>query len=110
MSQVVTVSKDDSNSDNFRAAQVSIGMLGVLSEVTVKVDYAFNLEEFRTHTTLDDCLDHLKDLVEDGCFQYVKFWVEFYNNFCVVYQTRRTTLTVKDPPSDLLAFLTVRIV
>ena len=105
--QIVTVSEDDENTDAFKAAQVNIGMFGVLTEVTVKVDHAFNLEEFRTHTTLDDCLEHFKDLVEDSGFQYVKFWVEFYNNLCVVYRTRRTTLSVKDPPSDLLAFLTV---
>lgn len=84
-------------------------MFGVLTEVTLKVDHAFNLEEFRTHTTIDDCLEHLEDIVEDGCFQYVKFRVEFYNNLCVVYRTRRTTLSVKDPPSDLLAFLTVSL-
>ena len=107
--QVVTVSEDDENTDVFKAAQVNIGLFGVLTEVTVKVDHAFNLEEFRTHTTLDDCLEHLEDLVEDG-FQYVKFWVEFYNNFCVVYRTRRTEMTVKDPPSDLVAFLTVSLV
>ena len=105
--QIVTVSEDDENTDAFKAAQVNIGMFGVLTEVTVKVDHAFNLEEFRTHTTLDDCLEHFKDLVEDSGFQYVKFWVELYNNLCVVYRTRRTTLSVKDPPSDLLAFLTV---
>lgn len=104
--EIVTVSEDDENTDDFKAAQVNIGMFGVLTEVTVKVDHAFNLEEFRTHTTLDDCLENLKDLVEDSGFQYVKFWVEFYNNLCVVYRTRRTTLRVKDPPSDLLAFLT----
>ena len=63
--QVVTVSEDDENTDVFKAAQVNIGLFGVLTEVTVKVDHAFNLEEFRTHTTIDDCLEHLEDLVED---------------------------------------------
>lgn len=83
-------------------------MIGVLTEVTVQVDHAFRLEEFRTHTTIDDCLENLEDIV--GNFQYAKFWVEFYNNFCVVYRTRRTTMSVDAPPSDLLAFLTVSLV
>lgn len=104
--QIVEVC-EDTDPNVFKAAQVSIGMLGVLTEVTVKVDNAFNLEEFRYHTTIDNCLKNLEELVENSHFQYVKFWMEFYNNFCVVYQTRRTTMDVTNPPSDLVAFLTV---
>ena len=83
-------------------------MFGVLSEITLHVDHAFNLKEKRTPQTLDFCLKNLDSLVNDH--QYVKFWVEFYNNFCVVYETNRTDEAIGGNPGMLESFLTVSII
>ena len=86
---MVTVT-EDSNAELFKAAQVSIGMFGILSEVTLKVRSKFNLKEIRTSQTLTYCLNNLDTLVQ-GDHKYVKMWVEFYNDFCVLYQTEETS-------------------
>ena len=86
---------------------VSVGKFGVLSEITLRVDHAFNLKEKRTPQTLDFCLDHLDYLVNSH--QYVKFWVEFYSNFCVVYETNRTDEDIGDNPGKIESFLMVGI-
>ena len=106
--QVCELSEGDDNPDDFRAAQVSIGMLGVLTEVTLRVREEFRLEENRTHHTLDYCLKNMKDLVEDSRYKYLKIWIEFYNNFCILYQTGETVKPIADNPSELQSFLTVR--
>ena len=82
-------------------------MFGVLSEITLHVDHAFNLKEKRTLQTLDFCLDNLNSLVENH--QYAKFWVEFYNNFCVLYETDRTDEDVGDNPGMFESFMMVNM-
>lgn len=82
-------------------------MFGVLSEITLRVDKAFNLKEKRSPQTLDFCLENLDQLVNSH--QYVKFWVEFYNNFCLVYQTGKTTDDVGGNPGIVESFLTVQL-
>ena len=84
---------------------VSVGMFGVLSEITLHVDKAFKLKETRTPQTLDFCLENLDHLVNNH--RYVKFWVEFYNNFCVVYQTDKTEDDIGRNPGRVESFLTV---
>ena len=64
-------------------------MFGVLTEVTVRVQELFYLEENRTSEhSLDYCLDNLQELVDSAT--YVKMWVEFYHNFCVLFQSEVT--------------------
>ena len=93
----------------FRAAQVSIGMFGVITEVTLRVQKEFKLKEYRTLHSLDYCMDNLDGLVQ-GPHKYVKMWVEFYNNYCVLFQTHET-----DPDEPITpvpkweAFLTVSL-
>lgn len=82
-------------------------MFGVLSEITVRIDKAFNLKERRSPQTLDYCLENLNHLVESN--KYVKFWVEFYNNFCVLYQTEKTDDPISGNPGMIQSFLTVYI-
>ena len=99
------MSEDDQDPSDFKAAVVSIGMFGVLSEITLRVDRAFNLKERRTPQTLDYCLENLDSIVNSH--RYVKFWVEFYNNFCLVYETDKTDEAVRDRPGMIESFLTV---
>ena len=107
---MVTVS-EDKKAELFRATQVNIGMFGVISEVTLRVKNKFNLKEVRTSHTLDYCLENLDNLVQ-GNHTYVKMWVEFYNNFCVLYETEETTEDIKPLPWWLnwwISYLTVSI-
>ena len=103
--QTITVREEDEDPSSFRAAVVSVGMFGILSEVTLRVDNAFNLKEIRSPQTLDYCLENLDELVNGH--QYVKFWVEFYNNFCVLYQTNKSSDDLGGNPGMIESFLTV---
>ena len=105
--QVHVLSETDDNVDDFRAAQVSIGLLGVVTEVTVRVKRKFHLEENRTHHTLTDCLKDLDELVHRSGYQYFKMWVEFYNDYCIRFQTRETDKQITGRPPRLISFLTV---
>ena len=99
------LSEDDEDPSRFRAAVVSIGLYGVLSEITIRVEKAFNLKEIRSPHTLDECLSNLDELVRGHTF--VKMWVEFYHNFCALYQTEITTEELTGNPGMLESFLMV---
>lgn len=103
--QIVTVSDDDG--DRFKAAQVNIGMFGILSKVTLRVEEKYFLREIRTHHSLTYCLENMNKLVKEDGYSYVKMWVEFYNDFCVLYQTNKTSVEKEETPGCLQSFLTV---
>lgn len=60
--QVRTLSADDG--DAFRAAQVSLGALGVVSEITLAVEPAYNLRERTWTAPVEDVLGQLEELRE----------------------------------------------
>ena len=101
------LSEDDEDPSRFHAAAVSIGTFGVLSEITIRVANAFNLKEVRTPYTLDECLSRLNEFVEGHT--YTKMWVEFYNNFCALYQTENTTEPTSGNPGMLESYLMVSL-
>ena len=102
----MTVSENDADTTLFKAAQVNIGMFGILVEVTVRVEPLFYLEEHKTSKySLDECLENLTSLVESNL--YVKMWIEFYNNYCILYQTDKTDNTNPTPLPWYLPHLTV---
>ncbi|KAL5475496.1 hypothetical protein EMCRGX_G025317 [Ephydatia muelleri] len=86
--EVRTTSEDDKDPSLFRAMQVSIGMLGVITEVTLHVEKAYHLEERRTFHTLDYCLDHLHEIAYEPAS---KIWLDFHNDFCVHFTMRRSS-------------------
>ncbi|WP_426124635.1 D-arabinono-1,4-lactone oxidase [Pararhizobium sp. PWRC1-1] len=53
---------DDSEPDMLNAARVSIGMLGVISEITLQVMDSYNLEEKLWRCTFDECMESHDDL------------------------------------------------
>lgn len=61
--EVVTLSPADG--DAFRAAQVSLGALGVVSEITLQLDSAYTLRERTRTAPLDAVLDNLEPLREN---------------------------------------------
>lgn len=64
----------DTNPDLFRAAQVSLGALGVISTVTLAVVPAYDLELRRRPMDLTACLDRLDDL-RDSHRHVQCFWL-----------------------------------
>ena len=109
--QIVTVSKDDEDPSLFYAAQVSVGMLGIITEITFPVVPKFTLIEYRTKHSLTYCLDNLDSIVMGVNVGYVKLWVDYYNDFCLVFNQTRTS----EPPRhhrillEIKGFLMVRI-
>ncbi|WP_349436982.1 D-arabinono-1,4-lactone oxidase [Pararhizobium sp. A13] len=53
---------DDSEPDMLNAARVSIGMLGVISEITLQVMESYNLHEKLWRCTFDECMEQHDDL------------------------------------------------
>jgi FAD-linked oxidoreductase len=69
---VVSCSADE-DPEVFKAAQVSIGALGVISTVTLRCVDAFNLEGFSESRPLEDTLGSLEQMVE-GHDHFEFFW------------------------------------
>lgn len=111
--QIVTVSEDDDTQESrdvFKAAQVNIGMFGVLSKITLKVEEKFYLREKRTHHDLQYCLENIDQLVKTDGYEYVKLWMEFYNDFCILFLTNKTDNEIEETPGMLQIFLTVSFI
>lgn len=53
---------DDSQPDLLNAARVSIGMLGVISEITLQAMESYNLHEKLWRCTFDECMEQHDDL------------------------------------------------
>ena len=75
---------------------MSLGLLGVISEVTIQCEPAFNLREIRQTIPLDECLDNLDNLVRGG--QHVKYWIDIYTEKCAVFMANRTSDSPRDIP------------
>ena len=71
--------------------QVSVGMLGIITEVTFSVEERYLLREVLTQLTLDDCLARFDRLMRGG--DHVKLWVELFSESCMVFAANRTEET-----------------
>lgn len=80
--------------------KVSIGLLGVISEVTIQCERSFNLEETTTLVLLDQCLKTMEATARGS--QHVKYWIELYTNSCAVFETKRTSEKPRDNPNHVL--------
>jgi L-gulono-1,4-lactone dehydrogenase len=69
--EVARVSEGD-NARMFSAARASLGLLGVVAEVTLECEQAFNLRLVERPTTLDAVLDRLDELLARN--EHFKFW------------------------------------
>jgi len=85
--QVIKASADQ-NSDLFSAGLVSIGLLGVITEVTLQCEDAFNLREVRQPKSIDQCLAEMSSTIARS--QHVKYWIEYHTNTCAVHEVNRT--------------------
>lgn len=71
----------------FDAVGVSLGLLGVITEVTLTFERLVNLEERRFPMSLTDCLTRLDSLMRDA--EYVKLWIELNSEVCYVHLANR---------------------
>ena len=68
--------------------QVSLGALGIITEITFQCISAFDLEETSDPTDLADCIRDLDGIIDSAPF--VKLWVEIYSRKCVVFRYNKT--------------------
>jgi len=76
------------NREVFRAAACSLGVLGIISTVTIKVEPAFNLEAVQTPVKLDDILGNLDKFVNSA--EHFRFWWFPYTDDAVTWGANRT--------------------
>jgi FAD/FMN-containing dehydrogenase len=88
----------DSNPELFKAAQVSVGLLGIITEVTFQVERSYLLRETLTAHTLERCLLDFDSLMRSG--EHTKMWIELFSEKCAVFAANKTTETaVRDNPN-----------
>ena len=100
--QILTVNATQS-SDIFRAAPVSMGLLGVITEVTFQCEPTFNLEETITTASFSDCIGNLRQLAYSA--EHTRVWFEFWSRSCAYLQANRTKAKIRDRPNHLVAAL-----
>jgi L-gulonolactone oxidase len=83
----------DADMTTFRAAQVGIGALGIISTVTLACEPAFNLRAVEDAMKLDDVVGDLDDLVENN--EHFEFYWFPHTDRAWTKQNNRTT----DEPS-----------
>ena len=77
--------------------QVSIGLLGVITQVTLQCEPVFNLHETRYTLPLDSCLNNITNIIHSG--EHVKFWIDIFTQMCAVFVSSRTNESPRDNPS-----------
>ena len=83
--EVMVVHKGD---DMFDVVVVSLGLLGVVTEITFQAESAFNLKEITMVTTLQQCIDQFHNFTESH--EYTKLWIDLISSSCMVFTTHRT--------------------
>ncbi|WDL99387.1 D-arabinono-1,4-lactone oxidase [Alicyclobacillus sp. ALC3] len=91
--EVVTCSADD-NADLFHALQVSLGSIGVIVQVTLRLIPAYRLVYESSRVTLDDCLSQLEDLKQNN--RHIEFYCFPYSRTVQLKRMNRTDSPVSD--------------
>ena len=87
--EVMTIHKGD---DLFNAVTVSLGLLGVITQITFQAENAFNLKQVTTVMTLQECIDQYHDITQSH--EYTRLWIDLISSSCLVI----TADKVSDPP------------
>ncbi|KAL5509798.1 hypothetical protein EMCRGX_G005228 [Ephydatia muelleri] len=103
--EIVTISKDGENAELFPAAAVSLGMFGIITEVTFKVRSRFTLAEKSEQYGLHNCLDNIQSLALQS--EHVKLWLEVHSEMCLVVFSNETSDDLRGDPSWMLQNLKV---
>lgn len=91
--------------DLFNASVISLGCLGVISEITLQLVDAFNLHEYTTTMPFEEVIENIDELLKDN--HHFKLWWLPPSNNIVVFRYTRTQEKVND--SKLRQFLQDRL-
>ena len=83
----------DADPDTFRAARVSIGALGVVTQVRLQCEPAFNLHAIEQPAKLDAVLDSFEELVRRN--EHFEFYWFPHTDVCMTKENNRTTRPLK---------------
>lgn len=86
---------------------MSLGLLGIITKVTLQCEPAFNLEETLEALSLDQCVEDLDLLAHSA--QHVKLWTELFSGTCAVIRMNRTTKEIVKTDSMRMLDLKVDI-
>ena len=93
--QIIEASPDK-NSDIFYAGLVSIGLFGVITEVTLQCEDTFNLHETLEPQSIEQCLNEMSAVVKRS--DHVKLWIVYHSNTCSIFSANRTSEKPRDNP------------
>ncbi len=82
------------------AAALSLGALGVFTELELKVEEAFDLKEERWTMPVKEAIAAMPDLVAEH--EHVKFWWLPHTESVVIFVANRTRESRTPPPSEAL--------
>ncbi|KAJ1802747.1 D-arabinono-1,4-lactone oxidase [Coemansia sp. RSA 2598] len=86
--------------DLFDAARCGLGALGIVTQVTVQCEPAFNLHAIQTPENLDGILDNLREVVYSA--EHVRFWWFPHTDDAVVWRANRTTMAAQPASESFL--------
>ena len=84
--QILTVSETE-NKDIFEAAKVSLGALGIISTVTLKVEKEYNLNINTKNLTFDEMIENIDQI---KLSDYIRFWWVPHTNKVQQWTANRT--------------------
>ena len=93
--QIIEASPDNNN-DIFYAGLVSIGLFGVITEVTLQCEDTFNLHETLEPQSIEQCLNEMSAMVKRS--DHVKLWIVYHSNTCCIFSANRTSEKPRDNP------------
>ncbi len=82
-----------------------MGLLGIITKVTLQCVPAFHIEERLEHVSLDDCIQQLPTIATSG--EYVTLWTEVYSDTCAVVRGNRTENSISG--SEILRTLSWKV-
>jgi FAD/FMN-containing dehydrogenase len=84
----------EKDKERFHTALVSMGMLGIITEMTIDVDPKFNLHEKSGIMNFDEVCDNILDWVNEH--NHIKMWWFPHTDKMMVYRYNRTYEPVND--------------
>lgn len=88
----IIVCSENQNKDIFKAAQVSLGTLGIITKIKLQLVPAYKLKYVKEKTSLDDCLNNLEKYKnENRNFEF--YWFPHTNTI----QTKTLNITDEEP-------------